>query len=82
MKYLVQGHESKQRIELLLELTNIRSEALKQSLMLYLVDSVIAQKSYIRAGVNQQNFARGLKRLEFVASRVEKIKELDWQNKK
>ncbi|MGB0895330.1 MAG: hypothetical protein ACPGUD_13055 [Parashewanella sp.] len=82
MKYLTQGHESKERIELLLKLTNIRSKAIKKSLISHFVDGVPARMAYVSQQVDQPNFARSKKRLESVASIVEEIKELDLEKQK
>ena len=76
MKYLVPGHESKQRVELLLKFTNIRSDNLKQSLMDHLVNGLPAQMAYAKHQVEQPNFSRALNKLNKVASLVEQAKEI------
>ena len=77
MKYLVPGHESKQRVELLFKFTNFRSDNLKQSLMDHLVNGLPAQMAYAKHEVEQPNFSRGLKRLEVIAELIEEAKELE-----
>ena len=82
MKYLVPGHESKQRVELLLKFTNIRSENIKQSLIDHLVNGLPSQMAYAKHEVEQPHFSRALSRLEKVAELIEEAKELERENKK
>jgi L-ascorbate metabolism protein UlaG (beta-lactamase superfamily) len=82
MKYLIQGGESAERLQLLLQLTNIESTdivaALNDHFAIGHQDTVAA----IRNNVKKSNLSRAIARLEQVAFTVEQIKELDWQKLK
>lgn len=67
---LLQGMEESEKVSLLLELTNINSEALKTALLDHLVKGTPARMIPIIHDVKQQNFSRGLKRLNEVYSIV------------
>jgi len=77
-KMLLGGMESLKRVNLLIELTRIDSEDIQQSLIDHLTKGIDLKSAAILNGVKQQNFSRALKRLNEVATTVEKIKELDW----
>ena len=78
MKRLLQGGESAERFELLLSLTNIRSERIADALRDHLVAGMTVQAAAQIAGEPQPNVKRALVVLEQVAVTVEKIKDLDW----
>lgn len=78
MKRLLQGGESAERFELLLSLTNIRSERIADALRDHLVAGMTVQAAAQIAGEPQPNVKRALDVLERVADTVEKIKDLDW----
>lgn len=82
MNYLVSGLESKQRVELLLSLTKINSDALRDSIFDHLCVGHSEKDSAVINGVSQSNFNRAMKKLNDVASIVEKIKDLDWKHLK
>lgn len=67
---LLQGKEERHKVELLLELTNISSKTLKDALTEHLVRGTPQQMIPIIFDVKQQNFSRGLKRLNEVYSIV------------
>lgn len=78
MKRLLQGGEPAERFELLLSLTNIRSERIADALRDHLVTGLTVQAAAQIAGEPQPNVKRALVVLEQVANTVEKIKDLDW----
>ena len=75
---LVQGQESEKRVSLLLELTRIDSDEVRQALRGHLTDGMSLKDAPMLSGIKQQNFNRALKRLNEIAATVEQIKELDW----
>lgn len=78
MNYLLSGGESKERVELLLSLTKINSEPLRNSITDHLCDGYADKYAYSRNGVAQSNFVRAMKTMNKVAGIVEAIKDLDW----
>lgn len=60
MKTLVQGCESAQQFDILLQLTSISSQAKKDALRAHLVDGLPAKRAYARYGVTQQHFSEAL----------------------
>ena len=79
MKYLIQGGESAERLQLLLQLTNIESDNIKAALHDHFVTGHQDNVAAIRNEVKKSNLSRAMKRIEEVANTVEQIKELDWQ---
>ena len=77
MKFLTKGLEPEERINLLLQLTKIGSEDIKNALVDHLTKGLTENDAAMLNDVSQQNFNRALKRLNGVAGVVEKIKELD-----
>ena len=75
-KYLLQGAETKERVELLLQLTSITSESAIDAILDYLVTGHTAKRASIIN--NHDHLSRDLKVLNRKAGIVEKIKELDW----
>lgn len=82
MNYLLSGSESKERVELLLSLTKINSEPLRNSITDHLCGGHPDKYAYSINDVAQSNFARAMKTLNEVAGVVEAIKELDWAKMK
>lgn len=80
MRYLTQGGQSAERLELLLQLTSISSEPVKDALADHLVRGLADATSDSLNGITQANFNRALKTLEAVATKVERIKEIDWRH--
>ncbi|MCW3171393.1 adhesin biosynthesis transcription regulatory family protein [Shewanella subflava] len=78
MKYLIQGGESTERLQLLLQLTNIESDNIKSALHDHFVTGHPDSVAAIRNEVKKSNLSRAMKRIEEVAGTVEQIKELDW----
>lgn len=79
MNYLISGFESKERVDLLISLTKINSEQLKDSIIDHLCAGHSEKDAVSLNGVTQSNFNRAMKKLNDVAGIVEKIKELDWE---
>jgi hypothetical protein len=75
---LVQGQESAERLNLLLELTRIGSDEIVRALRQHLTDGMSLKDAPLLNGIKQQNFNRSLKRLNEIAATVEQIKEIDW----
>ena len=82
MNYLIAGGESNERVELLLSLTKINSEPLRDSIVDHLCVGHAEKDAVLLNGVTQSNFNRAMKKLNDVAGIVEKIKELDWERLK
>jgi len=72
--YLVQGCESKERVELILSLTDIRSDMAIRCIIHYLVDGW-PKKEVSKV---HDHFSRDIAIVNRKAGIVEKIKELDW----
>jgi hypothetical protein len=78
MNVLLQGGQSLKRLELLLQLTLIKSEKMKKALKSYLVDGLNESATASLHGVDRNNFIRALAKLNEKAQIVELIKEVDW----
>lgn len=77
MNYLSQGMESKKKILLLFQLTNISSEGIKQAILDHLTKNFSVSHAAMLNDVKQPNVARAVKSLNDVAMIVEKINELN-----
>lgn len=82
MRYLMQGMETGERLNLLLSLTNIRSENVIDALHDHLVKGLADSTAAAINGCTQSNFKRALDAVEAVAATVEQIKQLDWKSVK
>lgn len=78
MKYLLSGGESKERVLLMLKLTKINSEPLRDAVTDHLVKGFSEKDSAELNDIPQQNFNRAMVRLNEVAGIVEDIKNHDW----
>lgn len=78
MKYLIQGSEPYERVELIISLTKMDSEDMRQAIIDHLTKGFSVSDSAKINGVLQSNLARAIKNLNVIAGKVEKIKELDW----
>ena len=74
---LLKGHESEQRLLLLLSLTNIRSESMIKALKFCYVNGMDEKTAVMAASVTQSNFNRCVGVLTEVNMKIEKIKEYD-----
>ncbi|NRA81173.1 MAG: hypothetical protein HRU18_23480 [Pseudoalteromonas sp.] len=79
MRYLLAGMESAERVNLLLSLTKINSEGKIKGIHLILVDGKSEVSASVLSGILQQNLNDAISTLEEVASKVEAIKNLDWE---
>ncbi|MDG1996107.1 MAG: hypothetical protein P8J14_06425 [Emcibacteraceae bacterium] len=80
MKYLVQGLEPKQKIELLVSMTKIDSENIISALIDHLNRNFSVNQSAMLNDCKQPNVAVALKSLNEMAEKVEKINELNRAN--
>jgi hypothetical protein len=78
MNVLLQGGQSSKRLELLLQLTLIKSDNMKAALKSYLVDGLTESATASLHCVDRNNFIRALTKLNEKAQIVELIKEVDW----
>lgn len=79
MKYLFAGGQTEERLNLLLSLTKISSEAVLAALHDHLVKGFSISDAATINSTAQQNVDRALSKLEKVADMVEKIKEHDYR---
>lgn len=76
VKYLVKGGESKERIDCLIELTNIRSEKAISAIKDHLYEGMTTINA---SELNKhEHLSRDIKVLNKAAGIVERIKDLDW----
>jgi hypothetical protein len=78
MNYLAKGLVSTERFNLLMQLTKVTSEPVKQALSDHLVKGMNKIDAAVYNEILQQNFNRAFQRLNDIAGIVENIKELDW----
>ncbi|ALQ08477.1 hypothetical protein D172_010615 [Pseudoalteromonas sp. Bsw20308] len=79
MNYLYKGSQSQERLNALLSFGKSTSEDIKAALNDYLVRGISKTNAATLNGVPASNLTRALKRLEVVAGKIEKIKELDYR---
>lgn len=75
MRYLVQGGQDAETVELLLSLTRIDSDDVKQAMKDHLVTGLADSTACALREISQSNFNRALNRLESVAATVEQLIE-------
>lgn len=80
MNALITGGESLERIELLLELTKIKSDSVKAALIDYFVIGHVRTVAAALNGIHDKNLTKSIKRLQQIAHIVEQIKLLDSGN--
>jgi hypothetical protein len=78
MNVLLKGGQSLKRVNLLLKLTQVKSEDMKSALKSYLVDGMSESAIAALHSVDRNNFIRTLSKLNDKAEIVESIKEIDW----
>lgn len=78
MRYYIPGMESKERFELIMQLTNIQSESIYDAMY----DHIVKGQDEAVAGmlVDASNLKRALKKFNHVLHLVEQIKQIDWSN--
>lgn len=79
MYKLIQGHESEVRLKLLFQLTNMRSESIKNAVVCHLSAGRSEKDAAFIHDIPRPNLSRAIAKLENVASIVERIKEEDWE---
>ncbi|WP_413473413.1 PapB/FocB family fimbrial expression transcriptional regulator [Shewanella baltica] len=77
MKTLIQGCESAEQFEVLLQLTGISSEDKKNALRAHLVEGLPAKRAYARFHVTQQHFSQALMLLNKKADLAMQYAELN-----
>lgn len=78
MRYLIQGNESKERLEILFKLCSRLGENSKDALIDHLHKGHAEELAATMNGLSKSNFSRAINRLNEVAGMVEDIKEMDW----
>jgi len=78
MNYLMQGQESRGKIELLLALTKISSEKMTDAIQDYFVRGFGVGDAANLCGVKQPNLSVAIEKLNKVAEIVEKVNELKY----
>ena len=77
MKYLFKGMVEKERLELLISLTNIKSESMINALHAHFVDGIPTVRAAARFGIDLSNFHKAMSLLNSKAWIVEEIKTID-----
>lgn len=77
-RYLIQGHESSERLAILFDLAGRFGDNTKDALLDHLNKGHTEELSASMNGLTKPNFSRALKRINEVAGLVEQVKELDW----
>lgn len=78
MRYLIQGNESKERLEILFSFYWRLEDHYKDALIDHLAIGHPETLAASMNGLSKSNFSRALARLNNIAERIERIKELDW----
>ena len=79
MKYLHKGSQSQERLDALLSFGKSTSEDIKAALSDYLVRGISKANAATLNFVPAPNLTRALKRLEVVAGKIERLKEMDYK---
>lgn len=82
MRYLYQKSQCRERFDILISLTNIRSDPLHDALRMFLVDGMSESTAMLVTDITKSNFSRGLATLNSVAQRIERVKEIDARGRK
>lgn len=75
---MLKGNESPEKVQLVISLTKINSEAQIKALHRYFVDGLNADACAGIEGVTASNFQRAIDKVNEKDAIVEKIKEIDW----
>lgn len=78
MYALINGKESPERVAVLIKITRLTSEPIKAAIYDCLCNGISEPMAVSLNQVPQQNLSRALKRLRYINSLVEEVKELDW----
>lgn len=77
MKRLLQGHESQERLEILLSMTSIRSDKMINHLKLHYVDGWSIPNLETLSSFDSSNFKRADTTLNVIADKYTRLTELD-----
>ncbi|MCL1124202.1 hypothetical protein [Shewanella surugensis] len=80
MNMLIQGGEDCRRLQYLLLLTDIESDAIKSALIDHYARGYGVGSAAGANGIDTSNLRRSMRSLNKVARIVEQIKEIDWVN--
>jgi len=80
MKKLIQGKENLEKITMLIGLTSIKSKAMHSALIEYYCSDKNRKKraTALMNDVKETNLNRDMKKINIVAGKLERLKELDW----
>lgn len=80
MKKLIQGKENLEKITMLIGLTSIKSKAMHRALIEYYCSDKNRKKraTALMNDVKETNLNRDMKKINVVAGKLERLKELDW----
>ena len=80
MKKLIQGKEKLEKITMLIGLTSIKSKAMHRALIEYYCSDKNRKKraTALMNDVKETNLNRDMKKINVVAGKLERLKELDW----
>lgn len=79
MNYLLPGSEPLERMNLIIGFTKMAAGPQIDALLEHYVNGLPAERAAARFGIELPNFIRAQKRLEEVATKIERIKEIDWE---
>jgi hypothetical protein len=80
MNQLIQGKENLEKIKMLIGLTSIKSNAMHRALIEYYCSNKNRKKraTALMNDVKETNLNRDMKKINVVAGKLERLKELDW----
>lgn len=80
MKKLIQGKENLEKVTLLIGLTSIKSKAMHRALIEYYCSDTNRKKraTALMNDVKETNLNRDMKKINIVAGKLERLKEIDW----
>lgn len=79
IQIITRGGGNLERLKILLSLTSIKSERVIKGVTFYHVNG-LTDETLGALGYDIPNIRRAVKKVNEIASKVEKIKELDWYN--
>jgi len=78
MKHLVQGAEKTEKIDLLISLTSLDSEDMRSAMVDHFCRNMKRSDSALINNVKEPNLSRDIKKINEVAGKLERLKEMDW----
>ncbi|WP_394230164.1 hypothetical protein [Shewanella colwelliana] len=78
MNYLLPGNEPLERMNLIIGFTKMAAGPQIDALVEHYVNGLPAERAAVRFGIELSNFIRAQRRLEEVATNIERVKEIDW----